>query len=250
MKPRVICRHSDLHGQCLNCNALNSQLRPTHQTACGFLPSFASRISAFCSLRQPWRLIQFLEEGTLLLLFFWDRVFCNLGWPHICCVAENNLELLVLLPLLPNCWDCWLFLKGKGAGTPVHNTDGRCKPFPQPSMVVHAINPSHSGRSLWVQGQVGPYDKCHHSQIIGRPCLKQKNKTKTKSPCSIIFLLPNFSVLSLLSALTNSTSICLVSQARVLVVLSSSFSLSRTFRCVQVYPHPLSPILDQMAPFQ
>ena len=35
---------------------------------------------------------------------FKDRVSCNPGWPT-CCTVEHDLELLILLPPFPECWD-------------------------------------------------------------------------------------------------------------------------------------------------
>lgn len=34
-----------------------------------------------------------------------ERVSCNPDWPQTHHVAEDNLELLVLLPLPPGCWN-------------------------------------------------------------------------------------------------------------------------------------------------
>jgi hypothetical protein len=47
------------------------------------------------------------------------------GWPHTCYVPGGDLELLVLLPLLPGCWDhrCaapHLFHAGELTPGPVH----------------------------------------------------------------------------------------------------------------------------------
>ena len=36
-------------------------------------------------------------------LFLWDRVLCSWGWPQL---AEDGLELLILLPLPPK-WSSW-----------------------------------------------------------------------------------------------------------------------------------------------
>lgn len=36
---------------------------------------------------------------------FWDSVSCNPSSPHICYVAKSDLEFLIFLPPLPECWD-------------------------------------------------------------------------------------------------------------------------------------------------
>lgn len=55
--------------------------------------------------------------NTELLCFVWDRVSCSPDWPQICCVANDNLKLLILLSLPPK-WvlrghriviPCWPF---------------------------------------------------------------------------------------------------------------------------------------------
>lgn len=40
----------------------------------------------------------------IFVSFFLDRVLCGPGWPGTLRVAEDDLELLVLLLLLPKCW--------------------------------------------------------------------------------------------------------------------------------------------------
>lgn len=37
--------------------------------------------------------------------FFWEKVSCIPGCPQIPNIAKNKTELLVLCPLLPECWD-------------------------------------------------------------------------------------------------------------------------------------------------
>jgi hypothetical protein len=39
------------------------------------------------------------------VFLFWDRLSC-LGWPQTYYVAEDDRDLVVLLPLLPECWNC------------------------------------------------------------------------------------------------------------------------------------------------
>jgi hypothetical protein len=44
-------------------------------------------------------------------LVFGDRVLlCNPGWPWTHCVTQAGLQLSVLLPQLPECWDGWRVL--------------------------------------------------------------------------------------------------------------------------------------------
>lgn len=37
--------------------------------------------------------------------FFWEKVSCIPGCPQIPDIAKNKTELLILCPLLPECWD-------------------------------------------------------------------------------------------------------------------------------------------------
>lgn len=34
-----------------------------------------------------------------------NLILLCLGWPYVGCKAEDDLELLILPPLLPECWD-------------------------------------------------------------------------------------------------------------------------------------------------
>lgn len=34
--------------------------------------------------------------GSLSFVLFLDRITCNLDWPEICCMVEDDLELLIL----------------------------------------------------------------------------------------------------------------------------------------------------------
>lgn len=58
-----------------------------------------------------WTQVLLLAEQVLYLcrpqfyFCFWYRVSKSLGWPQIPYVAEGDLELLMLLPASPECWD-------------------------------------------------------------------------------------------------------------------------------------------------
>lgn len=55
---------------------------------------------------------------TICFIFCLDRVSCGLGWLSTHSIAKDVPELLILLPLIPKCWECrhvppYLAQKGK-----------------------------------------------------------------------------------------------------------------------------------------
>lgn len=58
-------------------------------------------------------------------LCLYDRISFSPGWPQTCYVAEDNLELLILLSLLPQCWGDIRFVFSPGLGVAGDETQGR-----------------------------------------------------------------------------------------------------------------------------
>lgn len=52
--------------------------------------------------RYNFQLSVFKHHILGLFLFFWDKISWNPGWPGICCVAGDDLELLAFLPPPPS----------------------------------------------------------------------------------------------------------------------------------------------------
>lgn len=48
--------------------------------------------------------LAFCARSSQSVVDFWDEVLRTPGWPQVHFVAEDDVTLLILLPLLPKCW--------------------------------------------------------------------------------------------------------------------------------------------------